>query len=93
VFEQKKTKQNEQKTVSSLISSPEVRENDPLEPYRPHIDNFDLTEEQKLELVGAIHAIAHMVLDVQFGTMKRRLTLKKPVDEEAVSINGDRHEN
>jgi len=93
VFEQKKTKQDEHNFVSSYIESPEVGENDPLEPYRPHIDNFDLTEEQKLELVGAIHALAHMVLDVQFGTMKRRLTLEKSVDEEAVSINGDRHEN
>lgn len=35
VFEQKKTKQDEQKIVSSYIESPEVGENDPLEPYRP----------------------------------------------------------
>ena len=34
-----------------------------LEPYRPYIDNFDLTEEQKIELVEAIHQIARMVLD------------------------------
>ena len=32
MFEQKKTKQDEQKIVSSSISSPEVGENDPLEP-------------------------------------------------------------
>jgi hypothetical protein len=37
-----------------------------LEPYRPHIDNFDLTEEQKIELVEAIHQIAHLVLDKRF---------------------------
>jgi hypothetical protein len=93
VFEQKKTKQDEQKIVSSSIESPEVRENDPLEPYRPHIDKFDLTEEQKLELIGAIFSIAHMVLDAKFGQIKDTLSAEKPVDEEAVSINGMRHEN
>lgn len=41
-----------------------------LEPYRPHIDNFDLTEEQKIELVNAIKQIARMVLDRQFGLVK-----------------------
>ncbi len=38
-----------------------------LEPYRPHIDNFDLTEEQKLELVNAIVHIAQVVLDRKLG--------------------------
>lgn len=37
-----------------------------LEPYRPHIDNFDLTEKQKLELVNAIEQIAQVVLDKKF---------------------------
>jgi len=93
VFEQKKTKQDEQKSVSSLISSREVGENDPLAPYRPYIDRFDLNEEQKLELVGAIIAIADMVLDRQFGLIKYPHQCQKPVDEVGASINGDRHEN
>lgn len=38
-----------------------------LDPYRPHIDNFDLTEEQKIEVVEAIQQIARMVLDEKFG--------------------------
>jgi len=40
VFEQKKTKQDEQKIVSSSIESPEVGENDPLV-IHPHIFNFN----------------------------------------------------
>ncbi|MDB2414202.1 hypothetical protein N9W34_00345 [Rickettsiales bacterium] len=63
MFEQKKTKQDEQKIVPSLISSAEVGENDPLAPYRPHIDNFDLTEEQKVELVNTIELMARVVLE------------------------------
>ncbi len=43
---------------------------DPLEPYRPYIDNFDLTEEQKLELVNALKLIAEMVLEKKFGLAK-----------------------
>lgn len=42
---------------------------DPLEPYRPYIDNFDLTEGQKLELIDTIKLIAEMVLDKKFGFM------------------------
>lgn len=89
----KKTKQDEQNLLCMDISSPEVGENDPLAPYRPHIDRFDLTEEQKLELVGTIIAIADMVLDVRFGMMRQPQKPEKPVDKEAVSINGVRHEN
>ena len=89
----KKTKQDEQNLLCIDISSPEVGENDPLAPYRPHIDRFDLTEEQKLELVGTIIAIADMVLDVRFGLIKYPHQCQKPVDEVGASINGDRHEN
>lgn len=39
---------------------------DDLEPYRPHIDNFDLTEEEKLELIDTIKLIAEMVLEKKF---------------------------
>lgn len=88
----KKTKQDEQNLLYVNISSPEVCKNDPLKPYRPHIDRFDLTEEQKLELVGAITAIADMVLDRKFGTIKYPHLRQKPVDEVSTSINGVRHE-
>lgn len=37
-----------------------------LEHYRPHVDEFDLTERQKLELVNTIVKIAEMVLDKKF---------------------------
>ena len=37
-----------------------------LEPCRPHIDKFDLSEEEKLELVHAIVNIAEVVLDRRF---------------------------
>ena len=39
---------------------------DDLEPYRPYIDNFDLTEEQKLELLNTLEVLAQMVLDRRF---------------------------
>ncbi len=37
-----------------------------LEPYRPHIDEFDLTDTEKLKLVKAIIEIAETVLDKKF---------------------------
>ncbi|MDB2414230.1 hypothetical protein N9W34_00485 [Rickettsiales bacterium] len=39
---------------------------DDLEPYRPYIDNFDLTEEQKLELLNTLEVMARVVLDRHF---------------------------
>jgi hypothetical protein len=42
-----------------------------LEPYRPYIDAFDLTEEQKLELVNTIVTIAEVILDKKFRSTKR----------------------
>lgn len=92
MFEQKKTKQDEQNLAYSLIESPELGENDPLEPYRPHIDRFDLTEEQKLELVGAIITIADMVLDRQFGMIEYPHLEQNSVDEVPTSINGAGYE-
>ena len=38
---------------------------DDLEPYRPYIDNLDLTKEQKLELVNTIAIIVQKILDFQ----------------------------
>ena len=37
-----------------------------LEPHRTYIDAFDLTEEEKLELVNAISMIAEVVLDRKY---------------------------
>ena len=93
MFEQKNHGQDEQKSTSLDISSPEVTVNDPLAPYRPHIDNFDLTEEQKLELVNTIVLMANIILDAKFATLKQPHTLQKPVDDKAETINGVRHEN
>lgn len=92
MFEQKKPKQNEQKTLSSSIESPEVDANDPLAPYRPHIDRFDLTEEQKLELVEAINTMAEIILDAHFQSIKQPRRSEKTVDKPVASINGKRHE-
>lgn len=38
-----------------------------LTPYRKHVDQFDLTEEQKLELVNAIWMIVDSVFDQHLG--------------------------
>ena len=40
-----------------------------LEPYRPQIDEFDLSEEEKIELVNSIVEIAEVVLDKYFTTI------------------------
>lgn len=93
MFEQKKTKQDEQNLAYSSIESPEVRKSDPLAPFRPHIDRFDISEDAKLDLVGAILTIADMVLDRKFGAIKYPHLCQNSVDEVSTSINGDRHEN
>ncbi len=36
-------------------------------PYREHLDKFDLTEEEKYELVNAIWVISKNLLDKKFG--------------------------
>ena len=46
--------------------------NDALEPYRPHIDKLDLTEDEKLELVNTIENIAKMVLDKELKLSKQK---------------------
>lgn len=93
MFEQKKTKQDEQNLLSIEISSPEVDSGDPLAPYRPHIDNFDLTEEQKLELVETIITMAEIILDAHFQSIKQPCHSEKTVDKPVASINGVRHGN
>lgn len=38
-----------------------------LTPYRKHVDQFDLTEAQKLDLVNALRAIVDNLFDQYFG--------------------------
>jgi hypothetical protein len=42
-----------------------------LERYRHHLDQFDMTDEQKLELVNAIRLIAESVIDEHFRLKQR----------------------
>lgn len=64
-----------------------------LEPFRPYIDNFDLTEEQKLELVNTLAMMAETVLDKHFLRNRPDLSVssQKPVDAFKASSNGVRH--
>lgn len=66
MFEQKNTKQDEQKSLSSYLQSREECEDDPLAPYRKHVDQFDLSEEQKLEFVQAMRSIVDALFDQHF---------------------------
>jgi hypothetical protein len=52
-----------------------------LTPYRKHVDQFDLTEEQKLELVNALWAIVDSIFDQHLGINQVPL---KPESESAV---------
>jgi len=38
-----------------------------LTPYRRHVDQFDLTEKQKLDLVNAVWAIVDSIYDQHLG--------------------------
>ena len=38
-----------------------------LTPYRKHLEEFDLTEQEKLELVNVIYVVSQHLLDKQFG--------------------------
>ncbi len=65
-----------------------------LTPFRPYIDNFDLTEEQKIELVTTIIMMVDTVLDSHFRMNRTYLSVysQKPVDASATSSNGEWHE-
>ncbi len=41
--------------------------NSDLERYRHHLDKFDLTDEQKLKLVGALEHIVECLLNKKYG--------------------------
>jgi hypothetical protein len=40
-------------------------------PYKEHLDEFDLTEQEKLELVNVIYVVSQHLLEKQFGLKSR----------------------
>ena len=61
-----------------------------LAPYRQYIDQFDLTEEQKLDLVNALWVIVDNIYDQCLGVnqlvCKEKLS-KKTVDKEVQPVS------
>jgi len=53
------------------ISEVKTHANSDLERYRHHLDQLDVTDEQKLELVNALRIIVESILDKKFGLSKR----------------------
>ncbi|MDX2095985.1 MAG: hypothetical protein SFW64_08640 [Alphaproteobacteria bacterium] len=49
-----------------------------LTPYRKYVDQFDLTEEQKLELVNAVWVILENYFDQQLGLNQLAIKEKTP---------------
>lgn len=49
-----------------------------LTPYRKYVDQFDLTEEQKLELVNAVWMIVESIYDYHLGINQLVLKGKRP---------------
>lgn len=47
-------------------------------PYRKHVDQFDLTEEQKVELVNAVAMIVESIYDRHFGVNQLIIKEKRP---------------
>lgn len=73
-----------------------------LSPYRQYLDDFDLTDEQKLALVNDLRTFAQVIVDKHFKLHVYALPIfpNKPVDSDAVRdhaekeiTNGDVHEN
>ena len=85
---QKKTKQDEQNLLFLSIESREVRENDPLAPYRKHVDQFDLSEEQKLELITSLWVILENYFDQQLGLNQLETKRKKLQNSVDVQLHG-----
>lgn len=44
-----------------------------LEKYRPYLDGFDLTEEQKTAMIEALWSIAEAVTDLAYGVQSSQL--------------------
>ncbi len=53
-----------------------------LTPYRKHVDQFDLTEEQKLDLVNAVWMIVDSVFDYHLGI--NRLARKEKESQKSI---------
>jgi hypothetical protein len=49
-----------------------------LAPYREYVDKFDLTQEQKLELVNAVWMIVESIYDYHIGINQLLLNNKTP---------------
>jgi hypothetical protein len=47
-------------------------------PYRKHVDQFDLTEEQKVELVNAVTMIVESIFDHHFSVKQLKQKEKIP---------------
>lgn len=62
-----------------------------LAPYRKYLDEFDLTDEQKLDLVNAMQTLAQIIVDRQFGLHRFAMPIipKKAVDDDAITGHAD----
>lgn len=49
-----------------------------ISPYREYVDQFDLTEEQKVELVNAVWVILENYFDQRLGLNQLKLLEKEP---------------
>jgi hypothetical protein len=95
----KNTKHREQNRLCFRTESQEVRPStslqDNLAAYRPYIDNFDLTEAEKLELVNAITIMAETILDAHFRVHRYQALYSGSitVDRSLEQSDGDGYEN
>lgn len=56
-----------------------------LTPYRKHVDKFDLTEEEKLDLVNAVWGIVDSIYDHHLG-VNQVLLKNKEVDSHKPNV-------
>jgi hypothetical protein len=60
-----------------------------LTPYRKYVDDFDLTEKQKLEWVNAVYEIVESIFDMHLNpTLSEPLRNTRPSKAESNSKNG-----
>lgn len=66
-----------------------------LTPYRQYLDEFDLTDEQKLDLVNAAQTFAQIIVDKHFGLHRYAMPIipKKPVDTMVGPGHAESYEN
>lgn len=61
-----------------------------LTPYRQYVDHFDMTDEQKLELVNLMQLVAEQILDAQFGLNQPNVdAFKSDKSIEIECVNGN----